>query len=54
MFAIADLRSAVAHKGVVFDTITDYLVLVVYLSVGRPRLPQAGGLSHDHIVRLPD
>ena len=34
VFAIADLRHAVAHKGVVFDTITDYLVLVVYLSAG--------------------
>jgi len=34
VFAIADLRNAVAHKGVVFDTITDYLVLVVYLSAG--------------------
>ncbi len=33
-FAISDLRNAVAHNGVVFDTITDCLVLVVYLSVG--------------------
>ena len=83
-FAITDLRNAVAHNGVVFDTrfasatirkkvagmlaremgfepalrlgfdtITDYLVLA-RVSVGRPWLPQAGGLPPDHSVRLPD
>jgi len=46
VFAITDLRNAVAHNGVVFDTITDYLVLVVYLSAGLgfPRREVYGAL----------
>jgi len=34
VFAITGLRNAVVHNAVVFDTITDHLMLVVYLSAG--------------------
>jgi len=34
VFAITDLRHAVADNGVVFYTLTDYLALVVYESAG--------------------